>query len=72
MNSRQIARVQFSNMAGEEEQRNRSMKEALFQSLSAILSPSQEVRASGEEQIKALEVTEGKSDNCHRSRHNFI
>ena len=40
-------------------ERNRSLKEALFESLSAILSPMHDVRAAGEEQIKALEVTEG-------------
>ncbi|XP_013378679.1 importin-9 isoform X1 [Lingula anatina] len=44
-------------MAGDID-RNRSLKEALFESLTAILSPMQNVRASGEEQIKALEVTE--------------
>ena len=38
---------------------NVSLKEALIESLSSILSPLQNVRASGEEQIKALEVTEG-------------
>ncbi|XP_064607438.1 importin-9-like [Liolophura sinensis] len=37
---------------------NRSLKEALYESLSAILSPEQSIRAGGEEQIKALEVTE--------------
>ena len=45
--------------AGEGQHRNRSLKEALFESLTAILSPLQDVRTSGEEQIKALEVTEG-------------
>ena len=39
--------------------RNRSLKEALFESLSAVLSPTQEIRTAGEEQVKALEVTEG-------------
>ncbi|XP_060701629.1 importin-9 [Hemiscyllium ocellatum] len=34
------------------------LKEALFEALSSILSPVQEVRAAGEEQIKVLEVTE--------------
>ncbi|XP_059806493.1 importin-9 isoform X1 [Hypanus sabinus] len=34
------------------------LKEALFEALGAILSPVQEVRAAGEEQIKVLEVTE--------------
>ena len=50
-------RACFSNMADME--RNRSLKEALFESLTAILSPMHDVRAAGEEQIKALEVTEG-------------
>lgn len=44
-------------MAGNGE-RNRSLKEALFESLTAILSPQHDVRVNGEEQIKALEVTE--------------
>lgn len=47
------------NMAGPVDV-NRSLKEALYESLSAILSPEQSIRAGGEEQIKALEVTEGK------------
>ena len=46
-------------MAGGDVDRSRSLKEALFESLTAILSPIQDVRASGEEQVKALEVTEG-------------
>ncbi|KAK3102093.1 hypothetical protein FSP39_008660 [Pinctada imbricata] len=37
---------------------NRSLKEALIESLNSILSPLKDVRSSGEEQIKALEVTE--------------
>lgn len=36
------------------------LKEALIDTLTAILSPVQEVRAAAEEQIKVLEVTEGK------------
>lgn len=36
------------------------LKEALFEALGSILSPVQEVRAAGEEQIKVLEVTEGE------------
>lgn len=39
---------------------SRTRKEALFETLSGILSPSQDVRACAEEQIKALEVTDGK------------
>lgn len=38
---------------------NRSLKEALVESLTSVLSHQHEVRASGEEQVKALEVTEG-------------
>jgi len=45
-------------MAGDGD-RSRSLKEALYESLIAILSPEQAVRAAGEEQVKALEVTEG-------------
>ena len=37
-----------------------SHKEALFESLSAVLSPDHATRVKGEEQVKALEVTEGK------------
>lgn len=36
------------------------LKEALIETLTAILSPVHEVRAAAEEQIKVLEVTEGK------------
>lgn len=38
---------------------NQSLKEALIDSLNAILSPDHGTRISGEEQVKALEVTEG-------------
>ena len=41
--------------------RNRSLKEIIYESLTAILSPDLLVRSSGEDQIKALEVTEGRS-----------
>ncbi|CAI9717889.1 importin-9-like isoform X1 [Octopus vulgaris] len=44
-------------MAGDGD-RNKSLKEALIDSLTAILSPLHDVRVNGEEQIKALEVTE--------------
>lgn len=40
---------------------NRSLKEALIESLASILSASHDVRVAGEAQIKALEVTEGRS-----------
>lgn len=36
------------------------LKDALIETLTAILSPAQEVRAAAEEQIKVLEVTEGE------------
>lgn len=36
------------------------LKEALIETLTAILSPVQEVRAAAEEQVKVLEVTEGE------------
>ncbi|KAK2163574.1 hypothetical protein LSH36_77g04009 [Paralvinella palmiformis] len=44
-------------MAGDSD-RSRSLKEALYESLTAVLSPAQEARLAGEEQVKALEVTE--------------
>lgn len=57
--SRQIISVLiFSNMAGAGDH-SRSLKEALVESLNAILLPIHNVRISGEEQVKALEVTEG-------------
>ena len=47
-------------MAGDSE-RCRSLKEALFEALAAVLSNEHGIRAAGEEQMKTLEVTEG---NC--------
>jgi len=44
-------------MAGSD--RSLSLKEALIESLGSILSPDHDLRVSGEEQVKALEVTEG-------------
>lgn len=44
-------------------ERNETLKEALFDSLNKILSPDQDLRIAGEEQVKALEVTEGNI--CH-------
>lgn len=38
------------------------LKEALIETLTAILSPVLEVRSAAEEQIKVLEVTEGECD----------
>jgi len=40
-------------------ERCRSLKEALFEALAAVLSNEHGVRAAGEEQMKTLEVTEG-------------
>ena len=40
---------------------NQSLKEALLESLTAILSPDHNTRVNGEDQVKALEVTEGKT-----------
>lgn len=50
----------ISNMAAAAEERNRSLKQALIESLTAILSPDQQARQQAEEQLKVLEVTEGK------------
>jgi len=36
-----------------------NIKEALYEALSAVLSVDQQIRNTGEEQMKALEVTEG-------------
>lgn len=47
-------------MAAAAEERNRSLKQALIESLTAILSPDQQARQQAEEQLKVLEVTEGK------------
>jgi hypothetical protein len=46
-------------MAGAGGDRKESLKETVLASLTAILSPDQVTRSNGEEQIKALEVTEG-------------
>ena len=45
------------NMAACE--RNHSLKEALCNNLTAILSPDHKLRLAAEEQLKALELTEG-------------
>ncbi|XP_059148600.1 importin-9-like [Physella acuta] len=45
-------------MAGADGERNRSLKEIIYDSLNAILSPDLLTRSGGEDQIKALEVTE--------------
>ena len=50
----------ISNMAAAAEERNRSLKQALIESLTAILSPDQQARQLAEEQLKVLEVTEGE------------
>lgn len=52
-----ITLLKFSKMAGAD--RNLSLKEALVESLGSVLSPDHDLRVSGEEQVKALEVTEG-------------
>lgn len=39
---------------------SRALKDALFEALSSILSPIQDVRISAEKQISVLEVTDGK------------
>jgi hypothetical protein len=39
---------------------NRSLKEALYETLNGILSPHHDIRVAAEERIQALEVTEGK------------
>ena len=38
---------------------SRTLKDALFETLSSILSPIHEVRISAEQQISVLEVTDG-------------
>jgi len=45
-------------MEGDSE-RCRSLKEALFEALAAVLSNEHDTRSAGEEQMKTLEVTEG-------------
>ena len=47
-------------MAAAMDDRNRSLKQALIDSLTAILSPDQQSRQMAEEQLKVLEVTEGR------------
>ncbi|KAJ7325726.1 Importin 9 [Desmophyllum pertusum] len=45
-------------MAAAADDRNRSLKQALVESLTAILSPDQQARQMAEEQLKVLEVTD--------------
>ena len=40
-----------------------SVRSAVFESLQYILSPDKTARESGEEKLKALEVTEGKNNH---------
>ena len=54
-------------MAAAMEERNRSLKQALIESLSAILSSDQQARQTAEEQLKLLEVTEGNKCFDYRS-----
>ena len=51
--------VRISKMAAAMDDRNRSLKQALIDSLTVILSPDQQSRQMAEEQLKVLEVTEG-------------
>lgn len=46
-------------MAVSEAEASNTVRNALIESLTAILSPQQEIRQQGEEQLKLLEVTEG-------------
>lgn len=58
--SREISWYLTFNMAVDAmAERNRSLKEVLLESLSSVLSPNHDIRIAGEEQVKALEVTEG-------------
>ena len=59
-------------MAAAMEERNRSLKQALIESLSAILSSDQQARQMAEEQLKLLEVTEGNKCFDYRSCQNLI
>ena len=59
-------------MAAAMEERNRSLKQALIESLSAILSSDQQARQMAEEQLKLLEVTEGNKCFDYRSWQNLI
>lgn len=59
-------------MAAAMEERNRSLKQALIESLSAILSSDQQARQMAEEQLKLLEVTEGNKCFDYISWQNLI
>lgn len=59
-------------MAAAMEERNRSLKQALIESLSAILSSDQQARQMAEEQLKLLEVTEGNKCFDFRTLQNLI
>lgn len=54
-------------MAAANEERSLSLKQALIESLTAILSPNQAIRKVGEDQLKVLEVTEGKGKTLLQS-----
>uniref|UniRef100_A0A3Q2Z8J5 Uncharacterized protein n=1 Tax=Hippocampus comes TaxID=109280 RepID=A0A3Q2Z8J5_HIPCM len=58
-----MSAVRSGSVAGPVQQ---GLKEALMETLTAILSPVQEVRAAAEEQIKVLEVTEGEERSIGR------
>ena len=47
-------------MAAARDNRSQSLKQALTDSLKAILSPDQQSRQMAEEQLKVVEVTEGR------------
>ena len=50
----------YGKMAGAvENKHSHSLKEALIESLTHVLSSDHEIRLSGENQVKVLEVTEG-------------
>ena len=53
-------------MAAVEEERVAKLKQVLVESLGAILSPDQEVRKMAEDQLKVLEVTEGRKGNSKK------
>ena len=55
-----IVNYRADKMAGvAPNEHSQSLKGALIESLTHVLSPDQKIRLSGENQVKALEVTEG-------------
>lgn len=51
---------------------SRTLKDALFETLSSILSPIHDVRISAEQQISVLEVTDGIFSFIYHNKHGFI